>query len=122
MLYERLVNAFVASSIGESNALLGKIESVDGERCRVRLDSGAEATGTAPLLAEPRTAPLAPERGAHRAACTRKERRRRMSTSERRRVAPGRCAQSPARHGIPGFLTTGKGQDRLPSSRAHYLL
>ena len=41
-LYERPVNAFVAQFIGENNKLVGTVEDVSGERCRVRLDSGEE--------------------------------------------------------------------------------
>ncbi|MCB1941189.1 MAG: ABC transporter ATP-binding protein [Candidatus Accumulibacter sp.] len=41
-LYERPANSFVASFIGENNALHGTVESIDGALCRVRLDCGAE--------------------------------------------------------------------------------
>jgi putative spermidine/putrescine transport system ATP-binding protein len=39
-LYERPANSFVAGFIGENNALHGTIESIDGARCKVKLDSG----------------------------------------------------------------------------------
>ncbi len=42
MLYERPANSFVASFIGENNALNGTIEDIRDGRCRVRLDSGAQ--------------------------------------------------------------------------------
>jgi len=40
-LYERPENAFVAAFIGENNRLPGKIESVNGQDCDVRLDDGS---------------------------------------------------------------------------------
>lgn len=40
-LYERPANAFVASFIGENNALQGTISAVQGEQCTVTLDGGA---------------------------------------------------------------------------------
>ena len=40
-LYEQPANSFVASFIGENNALHGTVESVAGGRCQVRLDCGA---------------------------------------------------------------------------------
>jgi putative spermidine/putrescine transport system ATP-binding protein len=40
-LYEKPSNSFVASFIGENNALHGTVESVQGDQCRVRLDCGA---------------------------------------------------------------------------------
>jgi putative spermidine/putrescine transport system ATP-binding protein len=40
-LYERPANSFVASFIGENNALRGTIADVRGEHCTVRLDGGA---------------------------------------------------------------------------------
>lgn len=46
-LYERPASSFVASLIGENDASHGTVESVNGERCRVLLDSGAEVTATA---------------------------------------------------------------------------
>jgi putative spermidine/putrescine transport system ATP-binding protein len=39
-LYERPANSFVASFIGENNALGGVVEAVEGAQCRVRLDCG----------------------------------------------------------------------------------
>ena len=39
-LYERPENSFVAQFIGENNTLPGRIESIDGGRATVRLDSG----------------------------------------------------------------------------------
>ncbi|WP_373356212.1 ABC transporter ATP-binding protein [Pseudoroseicyclus sp. CXY001] len=39
-LYEQPENSFVAQFIGENNTLLGKIEEITGETCKVRLDSG----------------------------------------------------------------------------------
>lgn len=40
-LYERPANSFVASFIGENNALHGTVESIDNGLCNVRLDCGA---------------------------------------------------------------------------------
>ena len=40
-LYEKPANNFVANFIGENNALEGVVESVDGERCQVRLANGS---------------------------------------------------------------------------------
>ncbi|WP_227257913.1 ABC transporter ATP-binding protein [Kangsaoukella pontilimi] len=40
-LYEEPENAFVAQFIGENNALSGKVEQIQGDRCTVRLDNGA---------------------------------------------------------------------------------
>lgn len=39
-LYEAPQNSFVAQFIGENNTLNGVIQSIDGERCTVKLDSG----------------------------------------------------------------------------------
>ena len=39
-LYERPENSFVAQFIGENNKLEGKVETIDGDRCTVRLDDG----------------------------------------------------------------------------------
>ncbi|MCP3661862.1 MAG: ABC transporter ATP-binding protein [Gammaproteobacteria bacterium] len=39
-LYEEPGNAFVANFIGENNRFSGKVESLDQDRCQVRLDSG----------------------------------------------------------------------------------
>jgi len=40
MLYEQPGNAFVAQFIGENNRLMGRVEDVAGDRCRVRANSG----------------------------------------------------------------------------------
>ena len=39
-LYEEPENSFVAQFIGENNTLSGTIETIEGERCTVKLDSG----------------------------------------------------------------------------------
>ena len=39
-LYEKPENSFVAQFIGENNTLSGMVETIDGDRCTVRLDSG----------------------------------------------------------------------------------
>ncbi|PCD77117.1 ABC transporter ATP-binding protein [Pseudothioclava arenosa] len=39
-LYERPKNSFVAQFIGENNKLPGKVETLDGETCTVRLQTG----------------------------------------------------------------------------------
>ena len=39
-LYERPRNSFVAGFVGENNALPGRVETLEGGRCTVRLDSG----------------------------------------------------------------------------------
>jgi len=39
-LYEQPGNAFVAQFIGENNKLMGRVEDVAGDRCRVRTDGG----------------------------------------------------------------------------------
>ena len=39
-LYERPANSFVAQFIGENNKLEGAVETIDGDRCTVRLDDG----------------------------------------------------------------------------------
>ena len=46
-LYEKPENAFVAAFIGENNTLRGKIESVDGQFCRLRLHDGSLVTALA---------------------------------------------------------------------------
>jgi putative spermidine/putrescine transport system ATP-binding protein len=63
-LYESPANAFVASFIGESNALSGRLEHIDGERCRIVTDAGAQlvasvgnVTGSGPV-----TLSIRPER------------------------------------------------------------
>jgi putative spermidine/putrescine transport system ATP-binding protein len=43
-LYEEPANAFVAGFIGESNALTGTVDRIDGDRCTVRLDAGSAVT------------------------------------------------------------------------------
>ncbi|MGM0701366.1 MAG: ABC transporter ATP-binding protein [Pseudomonadota bacterium] len=40
-LYEYPANAFVAQFIGENNTLAGRVESVEGERCRASFGEGA---------------------------------------------------------------------------------
>ena len=40
-LYEKPANSFVASFIGENNALNGTVQSIDGGLCQVKLDCGA---------------------------------------------------------------------------------
>ena len=52
-LYEKPANSFVASFIGENNALHGRVESVEGEHCRVRLDCGAELKARARNVSGP---------------------------------------------------------------------
>ncbi len=44
-LYERPDNAFVAQFIGENNMIQGKVKEIDGNACRVELDSGGEVLG-----------------------------------------------------------------------------
>jgi len=39
-LYEQPENAFVAQFIGENNTLAGKVETIEGDLCTVRLDTG----------------------------------------------------------------------------------
>ncbi|MGZ9811579.1 ABC transporter ATP-binding protein [Pseudoroseicyclus sp. H15] len=39
-LYEEPENTFVAQFIGENNTLLGKVEEIQGDTCKVRLESG----------------------------------------------------------------------------------
>ena len=43
-LYERPENAFVAAFIGENNKLMGKVEAIDGDTCKVVLDNGDKVT------------------------------------------------------------------------------
>lgn len=40
-LYEEPQNSFVAQFIGENNTLMGKVETIDNDRCTVRLDDGS---------------------------------------------------------------------------------
>jgi len=64
-IYEQPVNAFVARFIGENNRLDGRIETVDGIRCTVRIDGHALVEGSlaAPLgTGTPVTMSLRPER------------------------------------------------------------
>ena len=64
-IYEEPANAFVARFIGENNRFDGRLESVAGSRCTVRIagDSCVEATLAAPLPAGSRvTVSLRPER------------------------------------------------------------
>ncbi len=51
-LYEKPENSFVASFIGENNALPGKIENLDGDRALVRLANGELIDATAVNLRE----------------------------------------------------------------------
>jgi putative spermidine/putrescine transport system ATP-binding protein len=44
-LYERPDNAFVAQFIGENNMIYGMVKEIDGNACRVELDSGGEVLG-----------------------------------------------------------------------------
>jgi putative spermidine/putrescine transport system ATP-binding protein len=46
-LYECPRNSFVAQFIGENNFLSGTVESVNGNKCRIRLDSGETVSGRA---------------------------------------------------------------------------
>ncbi|MEO1650465.1 MAG: ABC transporter ATP-binding protein [Pseudomonadota bacterium] len=46
-LYERPQNSFVAQFIGENNKLSGVVDEVDGETCRVTLDSGEQVSALA---------------------------------------------------------------------------
>lgn len=40
VLYEKPSNSFVAQFIGENNVLFGKVQSIEDDSCRVKLDSG----------------------------------------------------------------------------------
>ncbi|MGZ3216234.1 ABC transporter ATP-binding protein [Paracoccus sp. T5] len=51
-LYERPGNSFVASFIGENNALPGTIEQLDGDKALVRLDDGGVIDATAVNIRE----------------------------------------------------------------------
>ena len=44
-LYERPENAFVAQFIGENNMIHGKVKEINGNACRVALDSGGDVLG-----------------------------------------------------------------------------
>ncbi|MDO5642271.1 MAG: ABC transporter ATP-binding protein, partial [Paracoccus sp. (in: a-proteobacteria)] len=64
-LYERPENSFVASFIGENNALGGTIETLEGERATVRLPGGELIDATAVNLlqpGQPTTVSIRPER------------------------------------------------------------
>jgi putative spermidine/putrescine transport system ATP-binding protein len=52
-LYELPANAFVANFIGENNMLDGRLESVEGEWCRVRLADGTLVRARTGNVAEP---------------------------------------------------------------------
>lgn len=41
-LYERPANTFVATFMGDTNVLPGRLDSLDPDRCRVRLDAGQQ--------------------------------------------------------------------------------
>jgi len=43
-VYEAPQNAFVANFIGENNNLSGTVQSIDGELCRISLDTGEQVT------------------------------------------------------------------------------
>jgi putative spermidine/putrescine transport system ATP-binding protein len=64
-LYERPVNSFVAEFIGENNTFGGEIMDVSGDKCKVKLNSGAEIFAN-PIVAkskgEKTTVSLRPER------------------------------------------------------------
>ena len=51
-LYERPENSFVASFIGENNALAGTIERLEGDKALVRLDGGGVIDATAVNIRE----------------------------------------------------------------------
>ena len=64
-LYERPVNSFVAEFIGENNTFGGEVIDVSGDKCKVKLNSGAEILAN-PIVAkskgEKTTVSLRPER------------------------------------------------------------
>ena len=64
-LYERPVNSFVAEFIGENNTFGGEVIDVSGDKCKVKLNSGAEIFAN-PIVAktkgEKTTVSLRPER------------------------------------------------------------
>ena len=64
-LYEKPVNSFVAEFIGENNTFGGEISDVSGDKCKVKLNSGAEILAN-PIVAktkgEKTTVSLRPER------------------------------------------------------------
>jgi putative spermidine/putrescine transport system ATP-binding protein len=64
-LYERPVNSFVAQFIGENNRLNGKVESLSGPNCQVRLANGASVSALAVNVAgagSPTSLSIRPER------------------------------------------------------------
>ncbi|MFQ5467682.1 MAG: ABC transporter ATP-binding protein [Kiloniellaceae bacterium] len=64
-LYEEPENAFVAQFIGENNRLVGQISGINGNTCRVRIDSGEEVEALAVNIGgdgSPATLSLRPER------------------------------------------------------------
>ena len=64
-LYESPRNSFVAQFIGENNKLSGEVLSIDGDRCRVRVDDGTELVSEAVNVSragERTTLSLRPER------------------------------------------------------------
>ena len=65
VLYEQPENSFVAGFIGENNALPGRIEQLQGDRCLVRLANGDLIDATAVNIREvgqPTTVSIRPER------------------------------------------------------------
>ena len=64
-LYERPVNSFVAEFIGENNTFVGEVSDVSGDKCKVKLNSGAEILAN-PIVAKAKgdktTISLRPER------------------------------------------------------------
>ena len=64
-LYEAPVNSFVAGFIGESNAISGTIEHVDGDFCQARLIGGGSVSARAVCVrqaGQPTTLSIRPER------------------------------------------------------------
>ena len=64
-LYERPENAFVAGFIGENNRLAGEVLAMNGDVCRVRIDSGEEIDAMAVAVSQPgerTTLSIRPER------------------------------------------------------------
>jgi putative spermidine/putrescine transport system ATP-binding protein len=51
VLYEEPDNAFVAQFIGENNRLMGTVKVVNGNECRVEIDSGGEVAALAVNIA-----------------------------------------------------------------------
>jgi putative spermidine/putrescine transport system ATP-binding protein len=52
-IYEQPTDPFVSGFIGENNTLLGKVEEVRGEECRVRLADGSRIVATRISLLKP---------------------------------------------------------------------